>query len=169
MTASLFYFVPFFSHSIYHLRPSYLPVLAVPTQIRGSFPPSPLRFVSSICIARRLRFSPFLPRRLASNCAYPRSALSAVDPFVFFFAYIFKISPRRDSNARTNTINSSIRGLPLVHRGDRRYCSIYLVKTGESTAILEAEGFITRIPSGPSGSSDLDLSDRCRPRTSRRP
>ena len=29
-----------------------------------------------------------------------------------------KISPRRNSNSRTNT--SSIRGLPLVHRGDRR-------------------------------------------------
>ena len=36
-----------------------------------------------------------------------------------FFAKKFKISPRRDSNSRTNT--SSIRGLPLVHRGDRLY------------------------------------------------
>ena len=39
------------------------------------------------------------------------------------FGYIankFKISPRRDSNSRTNTtIYSSIRGLPLDHRGDR--------------------------------------------------
>ena len=50
------------------------------------------------------------------KCAYPRRALSAVDRF-FIFANKFKISPRRDSNSRTNT--SSIRGLPLVHQGDR--------------------------------------------------
>ena len=37
--------------------------------------------------------------------------------FSFLFANKFKISPRRDSNSRTNT--SSIRGLPLVHGGDR--------------------------------------------------
>ena len=35
----------------------------------------------------------------------------------FIFANKLKISPRRDSNSRTNT--SSIRGLPLVHRGER--------------------------------------------------
>ena len=34
----------------------------------------------------------------------------------FFCKNTFKISPRRDSNSRTNT--SSIRGLPLVHPGD---------------------------------------------------
>ena len=50
------------------------------------------------------------------KCAYPRRALSAVDRF-FIFANKFKISPRRDSNSWSNT--SSIRGLPLVHRGDR--------------------------------------------------
>ena len=40
---------------------------------------------------------------------------------LFIFAHNFKMSPRRNSNSRTNTIdiNSSIRGLPLVHRGDR--------------------------------------------------
>ena len=53
-------------------------------------------------------------------CAYTLlliGALSAVYSF-FFFANKFKISPRRDSNSRTNT--SSLRGLPLliVHRGD---------------------------------------------------
>ena len=36
---------------------------------------------------------------------------------LYTYANKFKISPRRDSNSRTNT--SSIRGLPLVHRGDR--------------------------------------------------
>ena len=84
------------------------------------FPPT--HCGSCLAFSSREDFSSLFPRRLASNCAYPRSALSAVDPFVFFFAYIFKISPRRDSNARTNTINSSIRGLPLVHRGDRLVC-----------------------------------------------
>ena len=41
---------------------------------------------------------------------------------LFFFANKFRILPRRDSNSRTNTINSinsSIRGLPLDHRGDQ--------------------------------------------------
>ena len=46
-----------------------------------------------------------------------RWALSAVHPCFLIFANEFKISPRRDSNSRTNT--DSIRGLPLVHRGDR--------------------------------------------------
>ena len=37
----------------------------------------------------------------------------------------FKISPRGDSNSRTNT--SSNRGLPLVHRGDRLWlCMLYI-------------------------------------------
>ena len=36
---------------------------------------------------------------------------------LFFFANKFKISPRRDSKSRTNT--RSIRGVPLVHRGER--------------------------------------------------
>ena len=37
--------------------------------------------------------------------------------FFFILQNKFQISPRRDSNSRTNT--SSIRGLLLVHRGDR--------------------------------------------------
>ena len=53
------------------------------------------------------------------DSTYPRQELSAtVDPFLFFFARKFEISPRRDSKSRTNTVNGSIRGLPLDHRGD---------------------------------------------------
>ena len=44
--------------------------------------------------------------------------LASVSPITSIFANILKTSPRRDSNSRANTINSSIRGLPLVHRGD---------------------------------------------------
>ena len=106
----------------FHLLPSsfFSLSLLVVAQIRGHIqqallPPSPLRFVPSIL--SREDFSSFFPRRLASNCAYPRQALSAVVPS--FFAKKVKISPRRGSNSRTNNIDSSIRRLPLDHRGDR--------------------------------------------------
>ena len=82
----------------------------------------PPRYGSCLAFLSREESSFFFPRRLASNCAYPRKALSAVDPF-FIFANKFKISPRRDSNSRTSTSNSSIRGLQLDHRGDR-HCVI---------------------------------------------
>ena len=48
---------------------------------KGSSSPSPLRYVPSFL--SREGFSPFLPRQLASNCAYPRrKALSAVQPLI---------------------------------------------------------------------------------------
>ena len=106
----------FFFHPIYYLRPYSLSLLVV-TQIRGQsrlFSP-PTHHGSCLAFLSQ-DFSSFFPRRLASSCAYPRQALSAVDPF-FSFANKFRISPRRNSNPRINT--SSIRGLPLVHRGDR--------------------------------------------------
>ena len=95
----------------------------VVTQIRGHIagysPPSPLRFVLCISVARR--FQLFLPSSTRVELCLPTlEALSAIDPFLFLFLYFvnkFQISPRRDSNSRTNT--SSIRGLPLVHRSDR--------------------------------------------------
>ena len=54
----------------------------------------------------------------------------------FFFANKFKISPRRDSNSRINT--SSIRGLPLVHRGDRLICTsfMYLLSLTSSSILF---------------------------------
>ena len=88
---------PFFSLSL-------LVVSQILGHIAGSSPPP--HYGSCLAFLSREDFSPFFPRRLASNCAYPRWALSAVDPF-FFSANNFKMSPRRDSNSRTNT--SSVR------------------------------------------------------------
>ena len=58
-------------------------------------------------------------RRIVLTRAINRRSQQLILFFYFYFANTFKISPRRDSNSRTNT-SSSIRGLPLVHRGDRR-------------------------------------------------
>ena len=84
-------------------------------------PPPPLRFVPCIFIARR--FQLFIPSSTHVELCLPTlgalSSSSFFFPPFFIFANKFKISPRRGSNSRTNT--SSIRGLPLVHRGDRLY------------------------------------------------
>ena len=54
------------------------------------FPP-PTHYGSCLSFLSRVDFSSFFPRRLASNCAYPRQALSAVDPFFIFASkYNFK-------------------------------------------------------------------------------
>ena len=45
-------------------------------------------------------FVSFFPRRLASNCAYPRKALSAVNPFLLLFLKINSTS--RDGGIRTH-------------------------------------------------------------------
>ena len=74
-----FFFFNFFD-PIYYLRPSILSLLLiVVTQIRGhvagSSPPLyPPRFVP--CILSREDLSSFSPRRVASNCAYPRALSS---------------------------------------------------------------------------------------------
>ena len=97
-----------------------LPLIIVVTQIRGhiagSCSPYPLLFVPCIFIA--IRFQLFLPSSTRVELCFPTvGALNSCSYFIF--ASKFKISPRRDSNSRTNT--SSIRGLPLVHRGDYVY------------------------------------------------
>ena len=68
--------------------------LPVVTQIRGRIvgapPPSPLRYVPSFL--SREEFNIFFPRRLASNCTYPRcyvGALSSWSLFVFVFWHLF--------------------------------------------------------------------------------
>ena len=84
-------------------------------------PPSPLRFVPCVFIPRRLQL--FLPSSTLFRLCLPTlPVLSSWYRFLlfflcFFFANKFNISPRRDSNSRTNS--SSIRGLPLDHRDDR--------------------------------------------------
>ena len=68
------FFFFFFFHPIYYLRPSFYLSLLVVTRVRGntaaSSRPSPVRnLVPRIFIAGIFQL---LPRRLASNCAYPR-------------------------------------------------------------------------------------------------
>ena len=89
------------------------------TQIRGhmtgSSPPSPPRFVRYILIARRLPL--FLPSSTRVELCLTHAKRSQQLILFTFFKNNFKISPRRDSNSRTNTI----RGLLLLllhHRGD---------------------------------------------------
>ena len=95
--------------------------LLVVTQVRGHIAgSSPLpTTVRALHLLLREDFSSFFPRRIASNCAFTHARrFQQLMHFVFvFFANKFKISPRRDSNSRTST--SSIRGLPLINRGDR--------------------------------------------------
>ena len=105
----------FFSHPIYYLRPSfYLPPIIRNLEpgshfIAGSSPPSPIRFVTCIFIARR--FQLFFPRRLASQCAYHgrRSQQQTTVWSFFIFSNKFKISPRggiQTSRISTTTINN---------------------------------------------------------------
>ena len=118
MANSLLLFFFFFSHLIYYLHPSVLSLLVV-IQIRGhiagSSPPLPTT-------VRALHFYREEISALSSLVDSPRIVLTharrsqQLIPF-FIFAKKIKISPRRDSNSRINTISSSIRGLPLVHRG----------------------------------------------------
>ena len=87
--------------------------------------PYPLRFVPCVFIARR--FQLFLPSSTRVELFSP--TLGALSSWSFFyFCKKNKISPRRDSNSRTST--RSIRGLPLIHRGDRTYipgiCLVYV-------------------------------------------
>ena len=102
----------FFSYSICYLRPSFLSLLVV-TQIRGHktgpFPPSPLRFVPCIFIAGR--FQIFLPSSTRVELFLPTLHALSSWSVLYFFGNKFKISPRRDSNSRTNTIRM---WLPLV-------------------------------------------------------
>ena len=55
------------------------------------FSPPP-HYGSCLAFLSREHFSSFFPRRPASNCAYPRWALSAVDPF--FYIYILQVNSK---------------------------------------------------------------------------
>ena len=78
----------FFSYSVWCRRPSFLSLLVM-IQLRGHIAgpshPISLRFVP--CILSR-EDSLFFHRRLVSNCAYPRLALSAVDWGLFLCKYV---------------------------------------------------------------------------------
>ena len=113
------FFLFFPSHLL--SSPFYSLSLLVATQIRGhiagSSPPLPTT-------VRALHFFREKISALSSlvdsrRIVLTHARLSQQLILFLFFAKKFKISPRRDSNSRTNT--SSIRGLPLVHRGDRLY------------------------------------------------
>ena len=111
-------------HPIYYLRPSVLSFLVV-TQMRGhiagsSSPPS--------TTVRALLFHREMILSISSLVDSGRIVLTHARRSQQLILFLFlqkniKISPRRDSNSRTNT--SSIRGLPLFHRDDLVY--IYLV------------------------------------------
>ena len=87
---------PFFALSL---------LLIVETQIRshiaGSSPPSPLRFVRCIFIARR--FQLFLPSSTRVELCLPTLRTLSSLSFLLFWEDKFEISPRRDSNSRANT------------------------------------------------------------------
>ena len=67
---------------------------------------------------------------------------------LFIFANKFKIQPRRDSNSRINT--SSIRGLLLVHRGDR-------LKLIDSKAVTKMHMFLAQKSKCPHHVMEIDL------------
>ena len=105
--------------------PFYSLSLLVVTEIRGHIAGSPPPLPTTV---RALPFYRGKISALSSLVDSRRIVLThatrsqALDPFffLFFFAKKFRISPRRDSNSRTNTRINNIRGLPLDHRGDRR-------------------------------------------------
>ena len=92
--------------------------LLVVTQIRGhiagSFPVHAT--VRALHFYREIISALLFLRRLASNCANPRYALSVVDLFSSSCEYFLNL---------TNSIISGVRGLPLHYvdhgRGDRMY------------------------------------------------
>ena len=120
----------------------------VVTQIRGhiagsSPPPSPLQL--SLRTVRALHFcreeisalsSLVDSRRIVLTHARRSQQLLFMPFYLFIFASKSKISPRRDSNSRTNTMNSngnsSTRGLPLYHRGHRLYTSLLLFSSHQT-------------------------------------
>ena len=104
----------FFVHSIYYLHPSFSLSLPVVTQIRGQITGSSPSLSTTV---RALHFyreknQLFLPSSTPVELCLPTlGTLSSSSYFVCFFANKFKSSPRRDSNFRTDAINSrSIRG-----------------------------------------------------------
>ena len=106
--------------------------LLVVAQIRGhgagSSPPRPtmVRALHFYCEKISAFSSLVESRRIVLTHDRRSQQLILFYYYYYFFINKFKISPRRNSNSRTNT--KSIRGLPLVHRGDRlkpEYRTVY--------------------------------------------
>ena len=108
------YYVHIYTLVYYYLLLSFVSLLRV-TQSRGChisqsgealFPPIPTTTGTDSCVAF-LSWEDFtsFPGRLASNCAslYPGSQ-QVIILLIFIIGIKFKISPRQDSNSRTNTI-----------------------------------------------------------------
>ena len=115
----LFIFIFFPSHLL--SSPFYCPSLLVATQIRGhiagSSPPLPTTVRALHFFREKISALSSLVDSRRIVLTHARLSQQLILFFSFFLQNKLKISPRRDSNSRTNT--SSIRGLPLVHRGDR--------------------------------------------------
>ena len=112
----------FLFHPIDILRPSFLTQSfsrnSYPgSHVAGSSPPSPHHCGSCLEFLTREDDSSFFPRRLASNCV-PTQARRCQQLILFHFANKFKISPRRDTNSRTNrvvlTVAYSIRRVTIA-------------------------------------------------------
>ena len=99
-----------------HLLTSPFSPSLVATQIRGHIAGSSLPLPTTV---RALHFYREKISALSSLVDSRRIVLIHARRSFYMSANKFKISPRRDSNSRTNA--SSIRGLPLIHRGDRSF------------------------------------------------
>ena len=130
-TATTSFLFLFFSIPFIILAPLSSPSLPVVTQIWGHIagpPPSPLRYVPSFISREEL--SIFFPRRLASNCAYPRcyEALSAADPL---FAFL-QIKPK-SRHGGNRTQGPTLVVFEAVDRLSIRYASQASSLRGETS------------------------------------
>ena len=121
-TWKVFFYWLFFSSNVlsspfFFSLPSLICIVV--TQIRGhiagSFPPLPATVRAVYFYRERISALSSLVDSRRIVLTHARRSQQLI--LVFIFANKFIISPRRDSNSRSNT--SSIRGLPLDHRGDR--------------------------------------------------
>ena len=98
----------------------------------------PTHYGSCLAFLSREDFSSFFPRRLASNWLLTHARRSQQLILFSFLQINSKSRHGGDSNSRTDT--SSIRGLPLVHRGDypeiAGLIACTAVKTTESDCII---------------------------------
>ena len=109
-------FIPFIMYA--HLVSlSFQLVSQIRGYIAGSYTPFPLRYVPSFLL--RKHFSLFLPRGLASNCAYRRcKALSTIESFLILPNKV-KARPTLASNPGLKQVELEVND--VNHRGDGAY------------------------------------------------